>query len=187
MTEVILYPTDTVYGLGVNVFDAEALSVLFALKGRDTVQTVSWLVRDTGDIEKYAALPPAAQRLAAEFLPGPLTLVLKANDSVPKHLQVEDGTIAFRISSDPIAQQLIADYMQVHDAPLSCTSANVHGQPTLPTTDEILQQFGAKKNIVTKIIDDGPRVAQASTIVRVVEDVVEVIREGSIPAIKITN
>jgi L-threonylcarbamoyladenylate synthase len=113
-------------------------------------------------------------------LPGKLTLVLETLPSVSRNVTAQDGTIGFRISSDPFAQKTIEEFMAQHDAPLTCTSANVSGLATLGTTGEILQQFGPKANLITKIVDGGPRKGLASTIVRVIGDEVTILREGDI-------
>ena len=177
---MILYPTETVYGLGVNALDRAELDQLFALKGRDSTQVASWLVRDIVDIEMYADLSDTARAVAEEFLPGPLTLVLKAKENIPPEILAQDGTIGFRVSSDPVAMELIERYMAEHDAPLTCTSANVHGKPTLSTPDKILEQFGEAGTVITEVIDGGEREGVASTVVRVIDDAVEVLREGVI-------
>jgi L-threonylcarbamoyladenylate synthase len=178
---MILYPTETIYGLGVNALDDKALAVLFALKGRDEHQTVSWLVRNIHDIAYYAVLSPQAERLVETFLPGPLTLVLPAKSTVPAHRSAPDNTIGIRMSSDPIAQKLIEEYMAETNAPLTCTSANVSGLPPLPTPAEIQGQFGEKASLIEKVIDDGPRYGAPSTVVRVIGETVEILRTGSVP------
>lgn len=180
MSEIILYPTETVYALGVNPFDKSAWHALCALKGRSDEQAMSWLVRNTSDIESYAVVTPRAKEIIETHLPGPLTIVLKAKSHVPKVAQALDGTVSFRISSDAKAQHLIEGYMLHNNSPLTCTSANLHGQPTLSTTKEIIEQFGKKADVITQIIDDGPREQKPSTIVRVVDDVVTVLRQGPI-------
>ena len=177
---IILYPTETLYALGLNARDEVSMQKLFALKGRDGNKPASWLMRSVEDIEQYAEVGEKAAKIAKRFLPGPLTLVLKCRDSIPMWATAEDGTIGFRISSDQHAQKLIADYMEEHDAPLTCTSANVSGAPALQTPIEILQQFGPNAKEITKIIDGGPRKSLASTIVRVVDEEVAILREGSI-------
>ena len=180
MTDIILYPTETLYGLGVNALDPAELTDLFELKGRDATKVATWLVRDINDIAKYAELTPNATKIAERFLPGALTLVLMTNDTVPPDVKAEDGTIGFRISSDPIAEQVIEAYMHENDAPLTCTSANLSGAPAFPTVEEILQQFGEHADMITQIIDDGPRKGLASTVVRVIRDEVTVLREGEV-------
>jgi L-threonylcarbamoyladenylate synthase len=177
---IILYPTETLYALGVNALDPEQLRLLFQLKGRDQTQTASWQVRGMDDVRKYAEVSETAEAIAEKFLPGPLTLVLPSKDIVPAKQTAHDGTIGFRISSDPIAHQTVCDFMEEFDAPLTCTSANVHGAPTFSTPGEILQQFGEKAQRIGKIIDGGSRKSLATTVVRVIGDTITIIREGDI-------
>lgn len=177
---IILYPTETLYALGVNALDEVELKKLFAIKGREMDKPTSWLMRSVEDIEQYAEVGEKATKIAKRFLPGPLTLVLKCRDSIPMWATAEDGTIGFRISSDQHAQKLIAEHMEEYKTPLTCTSANVSGAPALQTPTEILQQFGPNAKEITKIIDGGPRKSLASTIVRVVDEEVAILREGSI-------
>lgn len=75
-------------------------------------------------------------------MPGPFTIVLKAKDYLPREVQALDGTVSFRVSSDPVTRELITDYVATHNAPLTCTSANRHGQPTMVTPQSIAAQFG---------------------------------------------
>ncbi len=180
MSEIILYPTETVYALGVNPFDRVAWHDLCELKGRQGNQTASWLLPSVEDIAIYAKITPKAQELIDQYMPGPFTIVLKAKDYLPREVLALDGTVSFRVSSDTITQELINDYMATHNAPLTCTSANRHGQPTMITPQSIAAQFGDKVQMITKIVDDGLRVGQPSTIVRCVDDVVTVLRQGSI-------
>jgi L-threonylcarbamoyladenylate synthase len=180
MSEIILYPTETVYALGVNPFDREAWHDLCELKGRHGYQTASWLLPSVEDIAFYAKVTPKAQALMDQYMPGPFTIVLSAREYLPREVQALDGTISFRVSSDPVTQELISEYMAIRNAPLTCTSANRHGQPTMMTPQSIVDQFGDKVQMITKIVDDGPRVGQPSTIVRCVDDVVTVLRHGSI-------
>jgi L-threonylcarbamoyladenylate synthase len=180
MSEIILYPTETIYALGVNPFDRVAWQALCDLKGRSGQQSASWLVRSVVDIERYAEVTPLAYEFMEKYLPGPLTIILKAKPSVPKALQALDGTVSFRISSDKIAQELIENYMSKYNAPLTCTSANVHGELPKQTPSEILLQFKDRAKMITKIIDDGPRAAEASTIVRLVGEYKTILRQGPI-------
>lgn len=177
---MILYPTETIYALGVNALDDVALAELFLVKGRDERQTVSWLVRDIGDISYYAELSKTSERLIEKFLPGALTIVLPAKPTVPQSRQASDATIGFRISPDPAAQQVITDFMTEHNAPLTCTSANKSGEPPLPTPEAILRQLGDKAARIDIIVDDGPRSGVPSTVVKVVGDTFEIIRVGTI-------
>ncbi len=180
MSEIILYPTETVYALGVNPFDRVAWHDLCELKGRHGHQTASWLLPSVADIALYAKITPRAQALIDQYMPGPFTIVLKAKDYLPREVLALDGTVSFRVSSDLVAQELISEYMATNNAPLTCTSANRHGQPTMITPQSIAEQFGDKVQMISKIIDDGPRFGRPSTIVRCVDDVVTILRKGSI-------
>lgn len=185
---MILYPTETIYGIGVHALDDVQLAKLFALKGRDESQTVSWLVRNIDDIHTYAEVSKTAAEIAKRFLPGPLTLVLPAKDTVPDSRQGPDGTIGLRISSDKYAQQVIERFWAKHQAPLTCTSANVSGLPALATPELIIEQFKeTHKDTVSfsEIIDDGPRMNPASTVVSIVGDEVTLLREGTVPFVEI--
>ena len=180
MKRVILYPTETLYALGVNALDSEEIKKLYELKERTEGKAASWLVRCVEDIEKYAELPGKAVKIAEKFLPGQLTLVLKVKKEISDEVVAKDRTIGFRVSADPKAQELIAKFMEENNAPLTCTSANISGSPTLGTPSEILQQFGPKAGMIDEIIDDGPRKGLASTVIRVIGEDVKILREGEI-------
>jgi L-threonylcarbamoyladenylate synthase len=180
---MILYPTETIYGLGVNPFDATAVKALFALKGRDERKVSAWLVRNLDDMTNFAQLSATAKKIAERFLPGQLTLVLPAKSTVPPDLQSDSGTIGLRISADPLAQELIERFYQSHSAPLTCTSANVSGLATESTVEKILQQFSTYRPEFTgfdEVIDGGERTGQSSTVVRVDGDKVLILRMGAI-------
>lgn len=180
---MILYPTETIYGIGVNPFDQAEMDRLFALKGRDERKVSAWLVRDVEDIAHYAELSETAAEIAKRFLPGPLTLVLPAKDTVPKSLQSEDGTIGFRISADPLAQSLIEKFWNQHQAPLTCTSANVSGLPAESTPEKIINQFIQHRPDFTgfdEVIDDGERSGSGSTVVSVIGNKITILRPGLI-------
>jgi len=178
MTEIILYPTETLYALGVNPFDKTAVAQLYKLKARPVEKAVSWLVRDVADIEKYAKLGQVGAKIAAQFLPGPLTLVLPLRREYWSDPD-QPETIGFRVSSDPVAQVVIADFMKQHQAPLACTSANISNSPTLATVSEIIAQFGTGQKLITTIHDDGPRSGQASTVIEIKDNEVICLREGA--------
>lgn len=182
---MILYPTETLYALGVNALDQIEVERLFALKGRDEHKAVSWLVRNLDDVRRFAYVSETAECIAKQFLPGPLTLVLPIKEEVPGELVGVDRTVGFRISSDPMAAAIIDAFMTEYNAPLTCTSANVSGSPTYGTTSEILQQFGAAANMIDEVHDDGVRKGLASTVIRIVGDDVTFLREGAISEVDI--
>lgn len=133
---VVLYPTDTVWGLGCRADDAEALDALYRLKGRDGGQPSLVLVDAEGLLEEYAhPVPDIAWDLLRESGPGarPMTLVLPGGRDVAPALLAEDGSLALRVVYDPFLQFIIRGI----DVPLVSTSANLTGQPTPGHFDEI--------------------------------------------------
>ncbi len=179
MKEVWLYPTETIYALGVNAFDVDALKLLAEIKGRPATQAVSCLVCSAADIAQYAEINSTARKLIDRFLPGPMTIVLPCADDRLKHVST-DGSVSFRISPDLVAQQTVAEFMKLYDAPLTCTSANAHGKAPAQKPESVLIQLGGQATYITKIIDDGPRSGTASTVVSCIGDEVQILRVGAI-------
>lgn len=133
---MLLYPTDTVWGLGCKADDAEALEKLYALKGRDGAQPSLVLLDAEGLLEEYAhPVPDIAWDLLREngTEGRPMTLVLPGGRDVASALLAEDGSLAMRVVHDPFLQFIIRGI----DVPLVSTSANLTGQPTPGHFDEI--------------------------------------------------
>lgn len=183
---MLLYPTETIYALGVNALDPTAMERLYTTKGRVPEKPVSVLVRDRDDIATYAHINAAADKVIDALLPGPLTLVLPATSHTPKHLQL-DGMVSFRISPDPIAQQVIAAFMKDHYAPLTCTSANRSGYPPEADPARIREQLGEQAQHITTVHDDGPRAGAPSTVLTITDTDWYVIRSGSISSVTISD
>ena len=180
MIEIILYPTETVYALGVNPLDEKAWRALCALKQRSDEQPASWLVRDIDDIRQYAEVGEVTTRIVERCMPGPVTLVLPAKDSVPVWSRSASGMVSFRLSPDPQAQALIESHMAKHNAPLTCKSANVHGLPTASDIAGIVKQCGKSAEAITQIIDGGMRTEMASTVVAVKNNQLKILRPGPV-------
>lgn len=172
-----LYPTDTLYGLGVDATDPEAIRRLQKLKGSGAEKHYSIAVSDIDMMRQYAEVTPLAERLAAKFLPGKLTLVLTAKN-LPKAI-APDGTIGTRIPDHKAVQELIRKI----GGPITATSANVSGMQPENTVHEILEQFGTKASGIiydTNIPSVLPPSAP-STVVDARGDTPVLIREGAIP------
>lgn len=173
---LVVYPTDTLYGLGAAMDSAEAIKKLHAIKSRSDQKFLSFIVPDVSMIERYAYMNEAALSLATSFLPGPLTLKLEAKDSVPASV-AHDGAIRIRIPDDIFALALARTFGE----PFSATSANISGEPTPSTIEGIVAQFGERIGDIDLLIDDGPRAGGIpSTIVSCVENRLAVIREGAL-------
>jgi L-threonylcarbamoyladenylate synthase len=173
---IIVYPTDTVYGLGVDALNAEAIQNVQRLKGRTSVWPLLIVVPDIASIEKYAVMNDAAWALATKFLPGPLSLVLPARDILPKELQLQ-GTIGIRIPGDPFCIELARQFGR----PYTSTSANRTRQHTPTTVHEVIKQFGHDAHEISLAVDDGERAGgKPSTVVSCTGPVPIILREGAI-------
>jgi len=173
---VVVYPTDTLYGLGVNAFDALALERMREVKGRDKKKPVSILLPSVEHIARHTQLSPAARALAENHLPGALTLVLPAREHVPKELTL-NGAVGVRVPNDEFSRTLAA----MSEYPVTATSANLAGHETPETIPEIIRSFGHKIALIDLFIDAGRRSSEpASTVVAYINDVPHVLREGAI-------
>ncbi len=141
---VVAYPTETVFGLGADVFDPRAVEALHALKGREAHRGVAVLVPDLAALESWLPdVPESARRLARRFWPGPLTLVLPVADAAFSAVVTESG-VGFRCSSHPVAARLA----RLVDRPVASTSCNRSGEPPCASSAEVRGHFGPELPVV---------------------------------------
>ena len=166
---LVVYPTETVYGLGVDAASSTALAELARIKGRPSDKGVSVLVETLAAAVPLldAPVPEAAIRLADAFWPGPLTLVLPAAEHIDPWLLGPGGGVGLRCSTDPLARALVAGF----GGPLTSTSANPSGLPPAGDVDTARRYFGDE---IGAYIDGGRRDAKA------VSSVVEFFRGSAI-------
>ncbi len=179
---VVAYPTETLYGLGVDPFQEAALERLYALKGRPASMPVSILVKDAAMLREVACdTTEPARRLIESLLPGPLTLVLRARTVLPPRLTAETGKIGVRISAHPLMKHLFSK----HDAPITTTSANPTGRPDATNAQDILDYFPRG---IDCIVDGGPVTGGlGSTVVDVTGDTCVILRAGAVSADEIAK
>jgi len=170
--EVVAYPTETFYGLGVDAFDAAALERLRALKGRGE-KAISMLIEGEEMLARLCVeVPPRARALMAKHWPGALTLALPARPGLPEAL-VSDGCVAVRRSPHPIARALVAGF----GGPVTTTSANRSGEPPATTAAAVRAALGAGCHV----LDGGDTAGGApSTLARVRGDAIEILRAGAV-------
>jgi len=171
---LVAYPTETVYGLGANAFSRVAVLKVFAAKRRPLENPLSVAVKDLRQADEIAYVNTAARRLAKAFLPGPLTLVLKKKAMLPKELTSGSDKVGIRIPRNDIALRLIE-----LAGPITATSANISGQPSITTADEAREQLADRVDFV---LDGGPsRIGVESTVVDVSEEgKCEILRDGAV-------
>ncbi len=145
--ELVAFPTDTVYGLGVMAFDAQAIDRLYQAKGREAGKAIAILVGEAEALQRVTAgMNEMAMRLAQRFWPGPLTLVVEGHPSLPTNLSPRP-TVGVRMPDHPVALTLLR-----RAGPLAVTSANLSGAPNANTAQEVLAQLGGR---VALILDGG--------------------------------
>ncbi len=173
--ELVVLPTDTVYGVGSDAFDAAAVARLLAAKGRGRQMPPPVLMGDVRTLDGLATdVPEAVRVLVEEFWPGGLTVICRAQPSLAWDLGETRGTVALRIPDSPCALALLR-----RTGPLAVTSANLTGQPAARTATEAAAQLGPA---VSVYLDGGPAPGgTASTIVDATGDVLRVVRDGAIP------
>jgi L-threonylcarbamoyladenylate synthase len=173
--ELVLMPTDTVYGVAADPFTPDAVTRLLTAKNRGRNMPVPVLIADSSTLSGLAeAVPHAAHQLAESFWPGGLTLVLEHAPSLAWDLGDAEGTVAVRLPDDDLARELLR-----RTGPLAVSSANRSGRPAATTAQDADAQLGQHAAVV---LDGGPRAeSAASTIVDCTGAVPRVLRIGAIP------
>ena len=173
--EVIVFPTETFYGLGADAFNETAVEQVVFLKGRNPENPIPIIVADREMLmEVVKDIPPMAQSLMDRFWPGPLTLILPAKNNIPAPLLNRTGGIGVRVSSHPLATRLARELGR----PLTATSANPSGKETARSIEEAMSYFSSR----IEIFLDGGRLngKKGSTVVEILQGQLKIIREGEI-------
>ena len=175
--DVIVFPTETVYGLGADALNGAAVRKVFQLKGRNPDTPIPIIVADQAMLKGLVEqIPPIARKLMEQFWPGPLTLVLPAAPGMPKQLLNRTGGVGVRISSEAIATQLAQELGH----PLTATSANPSGREAAATIEQAQNYFAGDIDI---FLDGGKLPSKiGSSVVEVIDDRIKIIREGEISA-----
>lgn len=173
---LVVYPTETLYGLGADATNVDAVDRLIAVKGRESGKPISVIVANAAMAATVVAVvPPVAATLMDRFWPGPLTIVLEAAPTMPAPLTAGTGTIGLRVSSHPVAAALVRELGR----PVTTPSANPAGQPPPVRLEAAVAYFGDRVDLY---LDGGPvRGEPASTVVDA-RGVVRILRPGAIPA-----
>jgi len=171
--KVIIYPTDTLYGLGADIYSDSAIRKVFDIKKRPENMPLSIAVSNYDEIKNNAYVNNTAKILFNTFLPGKLTLILKKKPLVSDLITGGLDRVAIRIPDNKIALDLLSKF-----GPLTATSANIHGKKTPYIISDIIMQF--KRDDISVYLDFGKLAGQPSTIVDVSSDKIKIIRKGSI-------
>ena len=176
---VIVYPTETCYGLGCDARNAAAVRKIFAIKQRQEDKSLLVVVANTGMLHEYIEWGSALERLSRRYWPGPLTVVTRARPecTLPPGVLAPDHTLAFRVTSHPLAAALSSGL----DGPLVSTSSNISSQESAYDIETVCASFGAAAVQPDIVIDAGPLPHHnPSTVVRVEHGTLTVLRQGEI-------
>lgn len=169
---VIAYPTDTTYGIGCDIFNRRGVKSIYQIKQRDPRKPFSFICTDLSDATHYVQVSNFAFKIMKRHLPGPYTFVLEASKIVPETLMTRQKTVGIRIPEDPIAMAIVRELGH----PLVTTSANLSGQPPLHDPAEIHEKMGRALDLV---VDGGVRLGEPSTVISLIHDQVDILRQGS--------
>ncbi|MEE4254376.1 MAG: L-threonylcarbamoyladenylate synthase [Desulfuromusa sp.] len=169
---VIIYPTDTTYGIGCDIFNRKGIKRIFQIKQRDQRKPFSFICNDLAEISNYAQVSNFAFKVMKRHLPGPFTFVLDATKVVPDALSTKQKTVGVRIPDNEICRAIVQELGH----PLVTTSANPSGENTPQDPSEIQEKMG---HLVDFVIDGGISMEEASTVISLLDDQIEVIRQGA--------
>lgn len=172
---VVVFPTETVYGIGASADSCFGAQEIFEIKVRPLEKPLPWLVENEDALDIYGVqVPEYAHKLAQAFWPGALTLVVKASDRVGKDFRAHDDTVALRSPDHEVVMELI----QASGGPLIATSANTHGMPAPGDFSDVEPRIIASADLV---LNGGETLhQQPSTVVECLGDEPRVLREGAI-------
>jgi tRNA threonylcarbamoyl adenosine modification protein (Sua5/YciO/YrdC/YwlC family) len=170
--DLIIYPTDTVYGIGCNLYNKRALEKLYVLKKKSRFDPISIIVADIRQASLYARISNFAFRLLKHCLPGPYTFILPTTREIPKIMLSKRKEVGIRIPDNIVCHDILADF----SFPLVNTSVNMEADELLNNPDEIERRY---QNDVALMLDSNWLAnAQESTVVRLINDEIIILREG---------
>ena len=170
MSKVIIFPTDTVYGIGTPIFDIEGIDRIYEIKKRPRTKPLVCLCANLEQINSIAYVDENAKKLINKFLPGALTLILNAKDDVK--IKIGYKTIGVRIPNNKIALDILKE-----NGPMLTTSVNESGLVPLNEYDDIYRQYN---DVVDKIYDTNTTSSNISSTVVLIDGEVKILREGQI-------
>ncbi|MCK4799964.1 threonylcarbamoyl-AMP synthase [Candidatus Parcubacteria bacterium] len=171
----VIYPTDTLYGLGVNALNENAVIKIQKIKRQDRNKPISVVVRDMKMAKKIACIDSKVEKILEKVWPGSITVVLRKKDIVPYALTGGEETIAIRISDN----RFISTLMKKIDFPITTTSANISGEKNLLESAEIIKKFKNSTPYLDLFVDAGDiKDPTASTIIDLTTTIPKIIRMG---------
>ena len=170
MKKIIIFPTDTVYGIGCSVFDKTSIKKIYEIKHRPIDKPLAVLCANISQIDSIAYLNDKAKRLINKYLPGPLTIIIKAKDNIKESMGLD--MVGVRIPNSKVALDILEKY-----GPMATTSVNESGCVPLNEYDLIVKEYNKLVDCIYKSEEKSSNIS--STVVKILDDVT-LIREGEI-------
>ena len=171
--EVVGFPTETVYGLAIVYDDINAFNKIYEIKNRSVNKPISMMVSDVKSLKEVAYVDEIVEKVINKFMPGPLTIVLKAKENLPVHVTFNLKTIGIRIPNHKTALNILKGI----NKPLLVSSANISNEASLMKASEVYQKF---KNKVFSLIDEDALDGEASTVISLIDGKLTLLRKGPI-------
>jgi L-threonylcarbamoyladenylate synthase len=153
---LVAFPTETVYGLGADARSADAVKRIYEVKGRPTDHPLIVHISSIGELDKWAVeIPGYAIKLAREFWPGPMTLILRRSELARDFITGGQESVGLRVPSDPIALALIKEFEKISDSAIAAPSANRFGQVSPTSSDDVREELGEFLSTYDQILDGG--------------------------------
>jgi tRNA threonylcarbamoyl adenosine modification protein (Sua5/YciO/YrdC/YwlC family) len=168
---LIAYPTDTYYGIGCDLFSKKAIDRLYGVKGRERKKPLAFLCPDLSNVSKYAVVSNFAYRIMRQLTPGPFTFVLEATKLVPEMMQSKQRQVGIRVPQAPLMLAISAKLGR----PIVTTSATDDEGAVLTDAKDIKEHLGQRLDL---ILDGGVQPNEPSTVVSLIGDQIEVLRQG---------
>ncbi len=179
---VVLYPTDTLYGLGVDAFSDEAVAKIYAIKGRDETKPIHAIVPDLQMANRYGIIDELVEKLTTKLPKGKITFIVRKRRTVTTGIGRDISTFGFRIPDN----QFCIELLKAYGAPITATSANRAGEKPEASVTAILKQLRKNADNIDLIIDAGNPPAggsdRASSVIDLSAEVPRIVREGAILA-----
>lgn len=168
---VMVYPTDTIYGLGCDVFNKKAVENIYRIKHREAKKPMSILCSDISMVAEYAQVPNEIFTLLKKILPGPYTFILKANRKTPHSVVSKNKTVGIRIPDNDLSRSIVKELGN----PIVTTSLNISGNQALTNPNQMDAEM---RNQINLILNAGDLEEEASTIIDLSGDTPHILREG---------
>ncbi len=182
--EVVIFPTETVYGIGANALDAKAVESVYQIKGRPSDNPMIVHLASVEQLEQVVdEITPLASKLFGALTPGPLTLIMKRSEQIPDKVTAGLETVGIRIPANPIAHKLL----ELAQIPVAAPSANLSGKPSATNLHDAIEDFASDDRVSYIIGGEPSTVGIESTVLDITVDPPVILRPGAVTAKQISE